>query len=141
MYRVTVSTGFSAAHRLRLPNGEYESWHGHNWSVEVSFVGAELDEAGLLIDFDEVRAALESVTGPLHRTSLNEAPLLSGLSPSTENVARMICEAVAERVCRPALLESVRVTEAPGCTAAYYRAGRPPASSGGPLVDDNRSGL
>ena len=141
MYRVTVSTTFSAAHRLRRPNGEYEPLHGHDWSVEVSFAGSELDETGLLIDFDELQAALQSVTAPLRRTSLNEAPLLSGLNPSAENVARVICDAVAGRVCRPELLESVRVTEAPGCRATYYRSARPPASSGGLLVDDNTSGL
>ena len=133
MYRVSVRAVFSAAHRLRRADGQYEPLHSHDWSVEAAFAGPELDPTGLLIDFEEVQPALQAVTEPLSHTSLNEAPLLSGLNPSAENVARAISDALARTVSRPDLLESVRVTEAPGCTAAYYRCGPP--------VDDKRGGL
>ncbi|HUU83066.1 MAG TPA: 6-carboxytetrahydropterin synthase [Phycisphaerae bacterium] len=141
MYRVTVRAEFSAAHRLRSADGEYEPLHDHDWTVEASFVGADLDATGMLVDFEEVRPALQSVTQRLDHSSLNEAPLLAGLNPSAENVARVICEALAGAIARPDLLESVRVTEAPGCTAAYYRAASPRCSSDGRSVDDTRGGL
>jgi len=121
MYRVSVRSGFSASHRLRLGDGRLEPPHGHDWSVEADFAGPELDECGLLIDFEEVQAALQLVLQSLHHTDLNEAELLRGLNPSAENVARVICDALAERVLRPELLEGVRVEEAPGCFAAYLR--------------------
>jgi len=121
MYRVSVRSGFSASHRLKLADGRLEPPHGHDWLVEVDFAGPELDEYGLLIDFEQVQAALQSVLRNLHHTDLNEAELLRGLNPSAENVARVICDAMARRVSRPELLEGVRVEEAPGCFAAYRR--------------------
>lgn len=121
MYRVTVSSGFSAAHRLRLADGTLERMHGHDWSVEARFVGSELDASGVLIDFEEVQRVLQQIVGSLHHTDLNECELLAGTSPSAENVARVICEAVAQGIASPDLLESVHVVEAPGCTASYFR--------------------
>ena len=138
MYRLTLSAMFSASHRLRYPDGQYEPLHEHDWSVEASFAGIELDEMGLLIDFDEAQPALESVTGPLNGANLNEAPLLAGVNPSAEHVARAIFEALAKAVSRPELLEQLRVTEAPGCTAAYCRDVPASASSSRPPVDDKK---
>ena len=50
MYEVTVKTGFSAAHRLRLFNGKFENLHGHNWTAEVMVEAGELDAMGVGID-------------------------------------------------------------------------------------------
>ena len=121
MYRVTVSATFSAKHHLRLPSGRLEPLHGHDWQVEVRFAGRMLDSYGLLIDFDEAQQALRTILGQLHQTVLNDCGLMRGLSPSAEHVARVIWDCLADRVDRPDLLESVEVTEAPGCRAAYFR--------------------
>jgi 6-pyruvoyltetrahydropterin/6-carboxytetrahydropterin synthase len=139
MYRVSVSTSFSAAHRLRLPDGAYEPPHGHDWSVEARFVGSQLDSTGLLIDFEDARAALQAVVGRLHHTDLNDCSLMAGLNPSAENVARVVFDALAGHVSRPELLESVHVVEAPGCTAAYFRASHEQESRKSASVDDEKN--
>ena len=56
MYEIKILTQFAAAHRLENFRGKCESLHGHNWKVEVYLVGRGLDEAGLLLDFGEVKA-------------------------------------------------------------------------------------
>jgi 6-pyruvoyltetrahydropterin/6-carboxytetrahydropterin synthase len=138
MYRITVRSSFSAAHRLLLAEGRYERPHGHDWSVEVRFVGSELDRTGVLVDFEEAQAAVQKVLAQLHDTNLNEAPLLSGLNPSAENVARVIFEALSGVVTRPDLLESVSVEEAPGCSATYFSRPAEPLSRACRPVDDKR---
>ena len=119
MYRVMVSGGFSAVHRVRLADGRSEEPHEHDWSVEVCFSGQELDSAGILVDFVEAKTALEGITAHLEGADLNACPLLSGLNPTAERVARSIYQALARRVSRPDLLQSVRVGEAPGCSATF----------------------
>jgi len=135
MYRVAVRSRFSAAHRLLLANGSYEPPHGHDWSVEARFAGTQLDPCGMLIDFERVRAALGGVLEGLHHTDLNAAPLLAGLNPSAENVARVVCDALARTLPCPDLLESVSVEEAPGCTATYWPPGRAAGSEPPRSVD------
>jgi len=120
MYRVMVSAAFSAAHRLRLPGGGYEPPHGHDWQVQARFTGDELDETGMLVDFEAVHGALTAVLEQLHHTDLNACPLMAGINPTAENVARIVFDALRRRVSRPDLLESVQVVEAPGCIAAYH---------------------
>ena len=120
MYRVTVSRSFSAVHRVRLADGRYETPHEHNWSVEVSYAGPELDATGMLVDFIEARRALDGITTQLQGADLNDCPLLSGLDPTAEHVARAIYDALARNGHQADLLEEVRVGEAPGCHAAFF---------------------
>jgi 6-pyruvoyltetrahydropterin/6-carboxytetrahydropterin synthase len=97
-----------------------EPLHGHDWRVEVSVAGQELDASGLLVDFAEVQGALREVAGALHHSDLNSLPAFAGLSPSAEVVARHAFYEVRRRLRRQgSTLRRVRVFEAPGCTATY----------------------
>jgi 6-pyruvoyltetrahydropterin/6-carboxytetrahydropterin synthase len=87
--------------------------------VEVVFRGAELDQIGVLLDFVKVEEALRGVVAGLHQSYLNEAPLLAGLNPTAEHVARRVFEELGKRLGPGAPLEAVHVREAPGCTAGY----------------------
>ena len=51
MFEITVQAGFSSGHYLRNYHGKCENPHGHNYRVLVTLAGAELDEAGMLLDF------------------------------------------------------------------------------------------
>ena len=64
-------------------------------------------------------AAVHIVEDPSHVRGIAQA----GLEPLS---SQFTVDALAQMVSRPDLLESVRVTEAPGCIAAYYRCGPPP---------------
>ena len=121
MYEVTVEAFFSASHQLRLRGGELEPLHGHNWKVEARFEGSELDEQGLLVDFNEVGSALRSITRVLHHRHLNELEAFAAANPSAENVARFIFDRLREVRSLREKLAVIRVWEAPGCAGGYSR--------------------
>ncbi len=53
MFEVTVDDTFAAGHYLRNYKGKCENPHGHNYKIRVTLAGAELDKAGLLLDFKD----------------------------------------------------------------------------------------
>ncbi len=92
MYELTVIRQFSAAHQLREFRGNCERLHGHNWKVEISLTGEELNDAGLLIDFKEVKEATDRTLEELDHSFLNELPHFRDQNPSSENIAAYIFE-------------------------------------------------
>jgi 6-pyruvoyltetrahydropterin/6-carboxytetrahydropterin synthase len=128
MFEISVESEFAAAHAILL-GGVREPLHGHNWHITVTLAGPRLDPEGLLCDFHLVESSLRELTGRFHNRNLNEIPPFNRtLNPSAENVAFHIADelsrALAGRLPPGVFLESVRVTEAPGC-AAVYRPSRP----------------
>lgn len=119
-FELTLEAEFSAAHRLRLYDGEYEPLHGHNWRVEVFYEGDQLDSIGVVADFTVLQARLRELIAPMHDRYLNELPAFAETNPSAENVARHIFGALNATPVAGARLASVRVWEAAGCAAAYY---------------------
>lgn len=119
MYEVRVQAGFSAAHQVRMYDGRLEPLHGHDWEVEAVFRGPGLDRIGVLVDFVAVQEALREVVAGLDHTNLNEAPLLAGLNPTAEHVARRVFEELQGRLGAETPLVGVWVCEAPGCRAGY----------------------
>jgi 6-pyruvoyltetrahydropterin/6-carboxytetrahydropterin synthase len=94
--------------------------------VTVTLAGPALDTDGLLCDFHAVERALAAVTAGFHNANLNERPpFTDGVNPSAENVARHIADRLgASLTLRPGVrIDSIRVTEAPGCEAEYRTEG------------------
>ena len=126
-YEILITDEFSAAHRLRMHDGTFEPLHGHNWRVEVTILGPELDSAGLLADFTELRPALQKVTGELHDSCLNDHSAFAEVNPSTELVARYIHDRLMPQIPPGARLAKVRVWETSNCAAAYIVVSNPTA--------------
>ncbi len=118
-YEILLQGEFSAAHRLKLPDGSFEPLHGHNWRVEVSLRGPRLDAAGMLADFTVVQPRLREVTGELHDTYLNELPAFAACNPSTEYVAKHIHDRLRPILQPGVTISMVRVWETSACAAAY----------------------
>ncbi len=118
MYEVTVSGWFAAAHQLRLLDGRLEPLHGHNWRIEATFAGPELDGMGVLIDFTRVKPALEAILGEAHDRNLNDLAPFREVNPSAENVAAWIAGRLGETEFG-GRLTCVAVEEAQGCVARY----------------------
>ena len=72
MYEVTVDDTFAAGHFLRNYKGKCENPHGHNYKVRVTLAGAELDKAGLLLDFKDLREVMKHVIDRLDHQMINE---------------------------------------------------------------------
>jgi 6-pyruvoyl-tetrahydropterin synthase len=134
LYSVIVEATFSASHRLRLADGSWEPLHGHDWRVWAVFSRANLDEAGMVMDFHAAQSALMAVVAPLHHGLLNEHPAWLQIPPTAESVARHVFDRLLERGWTS--LRAVRVREAPGCDAVYESSGGPHHGSGGEFVAD-----
>jgi 6-pyruvoyltetrahydropterin/6-carboxytetrahydropterin synthase len=52
---------FSCAHFTVFGRCEAETLHGHNYQVRVELEGSELDELGLLVDFDRVKKVVREL--------------------------------------------------------------------------------
>lgn len=124
-YEVTIEKGFSAAHALRLPGGELEPMHGHDWRVSVTVGSDKLDAMDTVMDFHVLEAAVDNVIGPWHNRVLNEVAPFAGeggtlrINVSAERVAEQIGEAVAAVLPEGVRMMAVGVGEAPGCTAWF----------------------
>ena len=88
MYEVTVEAGFSSGHYLRNYKGKCENPHGHNYKVQVTLAGAQLDEAGLLLDFKLLKHVMRPVIDRLDHQMINEIAPFTVINPSAENLAK-----------------------------------------------------
>jgi 6-pyruvoyltetrahydropterin/6-carboxytetrahydropterin synthase len=131
MIYLTRRVEFSAGHRLvsgRLTPEENErifgacsraSGHGHNYQVEVTVHGEPDPATGMLLNLSEFKQILqEHVVSQLDHQNLNDAPLLGGLIPTTENLAQVIWQALQPRL-PSGLLFEVKVWETQNNSAAY----------------------
>lgn len=107
MYYVTKRIEISASHCLTL---DYESkctnLHGHNWIITVHCRARELDRNGMVTDFTDIK---RTVMGKLDHAYLND---VVPFNPTAENLARWICENVAN-------CYRVDVQESEGNVASY----------------------
>ena len=88
MFEVTVERTFAAGHFLRNYKGKCENPHGHNYKVRVTLRGNELDRAGLLLDFRDLKEVMKQVIDRLDHQMLNDIEPFTQLNPSAENIAR-----------------------------------------------------
>ena len=88
MFEVTVEDSFAAGHYLRNYKGKCENPHGHNYKVRVTLAGQELDKAGLLLDFKELKMVMKPVIERLDHRMINDVAPFTTLNPSAENLAK-----------------------------------------------------
>ena len=122
MFDVCVEQTFAAAHALRNYKGGCENTHGHNFKVRVSLQGDDLDQAGLLVDFLDVKVLMDGVIGRLDHRFLNEVAPFDTVNPSAENIARYFFEEMSRGLTAtpvPVRITEVRVWETEIQSAAY----------------------
>lgn len=119
MYSVKIETGFNASHQLRLAGGEREPLHEHNWRVEVSVGGEQLDGIGLVVDFHWLKGQAQSIIKPFEGKKLSDLEYFRQNNPSAEAVAKYIYDKLKGSLGGRVHLESVSVEEEAGCTAKY----------------------
>jgi len=119
-YEVIVEGHFSSAHNLRGYEGDCEKLHGHNWRVELSVAGNELDHIGLLVDFRAVKKVLREILDSLDHCYLNEVGEFVEKNPSTENIANYIARKVTEQLPSNVHVAFVRVWEGLATRATFY---------------------
>jgi 6-pyruvoyltetrahydropterin/6-carboxytetrahydropterin synthase len=120
-----VTGRFAAAHSLRNFKGRCEALHGHNWRVEVVVGGSQLDQAGLLMDFGELKKLMNLALDQLDHRHLNEVPPFDTLNPSSEHISRHLYQEIAKAL--PAQVKMLRVSAwESDDSRATYLGGVPP---------------
>lgn len=121
MREVMIEMGFSSAHFLRNYRGKCENLHGHNYRVEVYVRGQRLDNAGMLVDFKDLKAATRRVVDYLDHRNINELPPFDEeLNPSAENLAEYFLSEVGREINNDRVqVYKVRVWETDTCAATY----------------------
>ena len=95
MFELKVKTRFAGAHQLTMVGEKCENLHGHNWHVEVCVKGEKLNEAGVLLDFGDIKKAVkEVVKGRLDHKFLNELEMFKNMQPTSERIAVYIAQQV-----------------------------------------------
>jgi len=122
MFEVTVDQTFAAAHALRNYKGGCENIHGHNFKVQVVLAGERLDDAGLLVDFIDVKNLMGQILARLDHQNLNETPPFDVKNPSAENIAEYICTEMTGGLVNtpvPVRIREVKVWETDIQSATY----------------------
>ena len=120
MFELKVVTHFSAAHQLEMVAKKCENLHGHNWKIEVYVAGDELNEAGVLMDFGEIKKTVAEIMSDLDHRFLNELECFHGGNPSSENIAKYISDALQDKFLEPGVrLSRVTAWESEDACATY----------------------
>ncbi|MDR3592370.1 MAG: 6-carboxytetrahydropterin synthase QueD [Negativicutes bacterium] len=121
MYELTTIVDFEAAHRLADYPGKCCRLHGHNWKVEVTVAGEELDQLGMLIDFRVLKQEVNKVIETLDHYYLNEIEPFRTVNPTAENIARYVYQELKSHlvVSRGVAVTLVKVWESPHSAAVY----------------------
>jgi len=131
LFGVTVRDHMLIAHSLRGETfGPAQRLHGATYVVDATFRCAELDIDGVVVDIDRAGRALRAVLAELDYRNLDDEPSLAGVNTTTEALARLIADRLAERARAGALGDAARnldglvvtLHESPVASASYERA-------------------
>jgi 6-pyruvoyl-tetrahydropterin synthase len=131
VYSVTVRDHLMVAHSLRGEVfGPAQRLHGATYVVDATFRGERLDADGILVDIGRAASELHRVVDGLTYRNLDDAPPRGGTNTTTEALARVVADRLAEAVHGGALGEGARALTAVDVTlheshiarASYERA-------------------
>jgi 6-pyruvoyl-tetrahydropterin synthase len=124
VFSVTVRDHMMIAHSLRGDVfGPAQQLHGATYVVDATFRRAAVDADGIVIDIGIATEALRDVLRELNYRNLDDAPEFAETNSSTEVLAKLVADRLAERV-RHVELDGLVVTlrESHVAWASYERA-------------------
>jgi 6-pyruvoyltetrahydropterin/6-carboxytetrahydropterin synthase len=128
MFEVSVEETFAAGHALRNYRGKCENVHGHNYRVQVTVEGEELNSIGLLVDFADIKKVVRAIVGRLDHQFLNDLAPFDAINPSAENMARYFYDEITSGLAAPGpRIREVKIWET-DITSATYRPPIPASS-------------
>jgi 6-pyruvoyl-tetrahydropterin synthase len=109
MFSVTVRDHMMVAHSLRGEVfGPAQRLHGVTYIVDATFRRAALDADNIVVDIGRAAEALHDVVTELTYRNLDDEAALAGMNTSTEALARVLADRLAERVHAGGLGDSAR---------------------------------
>jgi len=98
MCSVTVRDHLMIAHSLRGEVcGPAQRLHGATYVVDATFRRAALDDDGIVVDIGRAAEALRAVLADLGYRNLDEESDFAGMNTTTEALARVIADRLADR--------------------------------------------
>lgn len=99
MFTVTVRDHLMIAHSFRGEVfGPAQRLHGATYVVDAAFHRPELDADGVVVDIGLAARELGAVLGELNYRNLDEEPAFAGVNTTTEFLAKVIADRLAERI-------------------------------------------
>ena len=109
MFSITVRDHIMVAHSFRGEVfGPAQRLHGATFLVDATFRRPELDADNIVVDIGLATARLGEVLGELNYRNLDDEPAFAGVNTSTEFLAKVIADRLADRVAAGALGEGAR---------------------------------
>jgi 6-pyruvoyl-tetrahydropterin synthase len=98
VFSVTIRDHFMIAHSLRGEVfGPAQGLHGATYVVDATFRRATLDADGIVVDIGRAAEVLRAVVGELGYRNLDDEPALAGMNTTTEALARIVADRLADR--------------------------------------------
>ncbi len=117
MYKLVITSKFSAAHRLVNYPGMCANIHGHNWTVKVTVAAADVDADGMVVDLVELKKHIDDCVLQFDHKVINDVPPFDRLNPTSEHIAKYLYDYVNERI--SISVESVQVSEVDDYAVIY----------------------
>jgi 6-pyruvoyl-tetrahydropterin synthase len=109
VFSVTVRDHMMIAHSLRGEVfGPAQRLHGATYVVDVTFRRASLDADGIVVDIGRASEALRAVVADLGYRNLDDEADLAGMNTTTEALARVVADRLAEGAQAGALGDGAR---------------------------------
>jgi 6-pyruvoyl-tetrahydropterin synthase len=109
VFTITVRDHFMIAHSFRGEVfGPAQALHGATYVVDATFRRPDLDADGIVVDIGLATQQLGAVLGELNYRNLDDEPAFAGVNTSTEFLAKVVADRLAQRVHDGALGEAAR---------------------------------
>jgi len=109
VFGVTVRDQMMIAHSFRGDVfGPAQRLHGATYVVDATFRRTALDADDIVVDIGRAAEELHSVLAELTHRNLDDEPAFAGMNTTTEALARVVADRLAERVHAGALGETGR---------------------------------
>ena len=109
---MTVRDHMMIAHSFRGEVfGPAQRLHGATYVVDATFRRAELDADNIVVDIGRASEELHSVLADLTYRNLDDESAFAGMNTSTEALARVVADRLAERVHAGALGDGARALD------------------------------
>lgn len=99
MFSITVRDHIMIAHSFTGEVfGPAQRLHGATFVVDVTFRRPELDADNIVVDIGRAGEQLGEVLAELNYRNLDDEPAFAGVNTSTEALAKVIADRIADRV-------------------------------------------
>jgi 6-pyruvoyl-tetrahydropterin synthase len=109
LFSITVRDHMMVAHSFRGEVfGPAQRLHGATFVVDATFRRPDLDVDNIVVDIGLATTELGAVVGALSYRNLDDEPDFAGINTSTEFLAKVVADRLADRIHAGALGEGAR---------------------------------